>query len=269
MLSSKDGDGIWKHDANQQRNNFYGSPKSSSLVVVSNEDPSAIKVFKSISLESNQKDWSAQFWSNEEYSDSNSQSSKVIKNKFIDKEAFKYLDIPRSVVNSTNNIIPCEIFPIESDAPTEPVLEGFNYYQYPVAVNSNLQVSTPSGNLLSVIDGNLVSFIGFTSGSFNEVKLTSEYPEEGTVYLDLSLNIGVIQNSNNPESLLAELIDKVNLFIKNQNFVETPAEINGDQMRGPYLKTYLEINTPQPLELHAVNVDYEFSKLDKRLTQNS
>jgi hypothetical protein len=269
MLSSKDNEGVWKHDANQQRNSFYGLQSPSSLTVVSNEDPSAVKIFKSISLESNQKDWSVQFSSNDEYEDSNSQSSKTIKNKFIDKEGFKYLDVPRSAINSTSNISPCEIFPIDSDVPVDPVLEGFNYYQYPVSVDPNMQMSTPSGNLLSVVGGTLVSFIDFTSGSFNEIKLTSVYPSENTVYLDLSLNAGIVQNSADPESSLSELVNKINLFIENQNFVETPAEINGDQMRGPYLKTYLDIKTSRPLELHAINIDYEFSKLDKRLTQNS
>jgi hypothetical protein len=31
----------------------------------------------------------------------------------------------------------------------------------------------------------------------------------------------------------------------------------------------LNTSTDKPFELHAINVDYEFSKLDKRLTQNS
>lgn len=275
MLSSKDGDGtdgygIWKHDANQQRNSFYGSTKPSSLVVVSNEDPSAIKTFRSISLESNQKDWSVSFRTNEEYEDYNSQQTKEIKNRFIDKEGFKYMEIPRSFINSTDNIIPCGILPIGIEEEAEPSpLEEFDYYNYPVAFDSTSGASTPSGILLAVVDGNLLSFLQFTGGQFNDIKLTSVYPDANTVYLDLSLNIGVINNSSNPQSLLSELEEKVGAFIKKQNFVKTPAEINGDQMRGPYIKAELNIITSDPLELHAVNVDYEFSKLDKRLTQNS
>ena len=47
------------------------------------------------------------------------------------------------------------------------------------------------------------------------------------------------------------------------------ASVNGDQMRGPYMRVKLAILTNKPLELHAINIDYEFSKLDKRLTQSS
>ena len=52
-------------------------------------------------------------------------------------------------------------------------------------------------------------------------------------------------------------------------FAVSPAEINGDEMRGPYLNAILESQSESPLELHSVNVDYEFSRLDKGLTQNS
>jgi hypothetical protein len=52
-------------------------------------------------------------------------------------------------------------------------------------------------------------------------------------------------------------------------FVSYNSEVEGDQMRGPYARVMLETQTAEPFELHAINVDYEFSKLDKRLTQNS
>ena len=51
--------------------------------------------------------------------------------------------------------------------------------------------------------------------------------------------------------------------------VSYDSEVEGDQMRGPYARVKLETQAAEPFELHAINVDYEFSKLDKRLTQNS
>ena len=49
----------------------------------------------------------------------------------------------------------------------------------------------------------------------------------------------------------------------------TSSVVDGDQMRGPYAKVRINISDTTPFELHAINVDYSFSKLDARLTQNS
>ena len=49
----------------------------------------------------------------------------------------------------------------------------------------------------------------------------------------------------------------------------TNSIVDGDQMRGPYAKVRINISDTTPFELHAINVDYSFSKLDARLTQNS
>ena len=46
-------------------------------------------------------------------------------------------------------------------------------------------------------------------------------------------------------------------------------EIDGDQLRGPYVNVEISTQTDKHAEIHAINVDYEFSKLDKRLTQNT
>jgi hypothetical protein len=52
-------------------------------------------------------------------------------------------------------------------------------------------------------------------------------------------------------------------------FAVSPAEINGDEMRGPYLNLRLESASSKPLELHSINAEYAFSKLDKGLNQNA
>ena len=67
MISSKGG-GIWKHDVNDSRCSFYGLAQGCSLEVASNRDPSAIKSFNSISLETNSSDWQATVFTNDEYS---------------------------------------------------------------------------------------------------------------------------------------------------------------------------------------------------------
>ena len=58
------------------------------------------------------------------------------------------------------------------------------------------------------------------------------------------------------------------LFTNQLMFVVKP-EIDGDQLRGPYVNVEISTQTDKHAEIHAINVDYEFSKLDKRLTQNT
>jgi len=246
------------------------------LTVSSNNDPSAIKLFKSVSLESNKKDWTAKFYSNTEYNDSNSQETDVV-NGFIDKEGFKYLEVPRSKKNSTSNVIPC---------PPLSLIEGgafgfgstISQISFQVAsvlsffgVTYNLQtynaqaVPPSLGAVYALINGNLVNF----SEAYPNVLLPDGIPSIQIT----SIDNGFIQITSLPWNIVSlpieDYVGYLSEFLQNPLFVVTPAEINGDSMRGPYLKMDLTINTTDPLELHAVNVDYEFSKLDKRLTQNT
>jgi len=268
--------GIWKHDTNANRNRFYGSDYHSSLTVSSNNDPSAIKLFKSVSLESNKKDWTAKFYSNAEYNDSNNQETDVV-NGFVDKEGFKYLEVPRSKKNSTSNVIPCPpLSLIEGGAfgfgstisqisfQVSSVL-SFSSVTYSLQTYNAQAVPPSLGAVYALIDGNLVNF----SEAYPNVLLPDGIPSIQIT----SIDNGFIQITSLPWNIVSlpieDYVGYLSEFLQNPLFVVTPAEINGDSMRGPYLKMDLTINTTDPLELHAVNVDYEFSKLDKRLTQNT
>lgn len=52
FITFKDG-GLWKHDTNNTRNNFYGTQYVSRVSSISKEAPSAIKTFSNISVEGN------------------------------------------------------------------------------------------------------------------------------------------------------------------------------------------------------------------------
>lgn len=52
---SFDGGSLYRHNTNNSRNNFYGTQYNSKLVGFINDDPSTIKTFKTIVLESNSK----------------------------------------------------------------------------------------------------------------------------------------------------------------------------------------------------------------------
>lgn len=53
----KDGQ-LYKHDSNSTRNQFYGANYSSTVTTIFNQDPTEVKVFKTLELESNQP-WAA------------------------------------------------------------------------------------------------------------------------------------------------------------------------------------------------------------------
>jgi hypothetical protein len=64
-------------------------------------------------------------------------------------------------------------------------------------------------------------------------------------------------------------VDGESNWVNYNHYATSPSQINGDSMRGPYVKVELRTNTSESFELHAVNVDYSFSRLDSRLTQNA
>lgn len=103
MLSSKE-NGLWKHDVNENRCRFYDVNGGASINVFSNQDPSAIKSFNSLSIETNINSWTASVYTNEEYTTGERQEGQV--NSFDSREGFKYAEMPRSVINSTGNISP-------------------------------------------------------------------------------------------------------------------------------------------------------------------
>lgn len=253
LMSSKDtsgnSGGVWRHDANNQRNSFYGALHKTSMTLSSNDDPSAVKIFKSISLETNTPDWSAKFYSNSEYTEDNNGQETPALSAFKDKEGFKYMEVPRSIKNSTSHIVPCPLMSMSGEG-----IPNHNQYMVDVVVPS--EVSVPQGKLLN---SSLQSF-SEGEGGFNDIYITSYY-EDNQVALDISSNDGADEE---------DLLEAIDGFLSDeQMFSESSVALNGDQMRGPYLKVDLEVTTPRQIELHAINVDYEFSKLDKRLTQNT
>ncbi len=256
LMSSKDTSvngnpvGVWRHDTNVTRNSFYGIPNKTSMTLSSNDDPSAVKIFKSISLETNTPGWSAKFYSNSEYAEDNNSQETEFFSAFKDKEGFKYMEVPRSIKNSTSHIVPCPLMSMSGEG-----IPDYNQYMVDVAVPS--EVAVPQGRLL---DSNLQGFNAFSEGEFSDIHITSYY-NGNQVALDIS------SNADADEDDLTQAIDE--FLTGKQMFSESSVTHNGDQMRGPYLKVDLEVTTPRQIELHAINVDYEFSKLDKRLTQNT
>ena len=102
LLSSQaDGGSVWEHDVNDTRCSFYGTDYRSKLVVASNQDPSAVKVFNSLSLETNGDKWAANIKTNEE---EGTQEGSVGYLDWKEKEGFLYANMPRSSTHSPSSV---------------------------------------------------------------------------------------------------------------------------------------------------------------------
>jgi hypothetical protein len=91
---------------------------------------------------------------------------------------------------------------------------------------------------------------------------------EGKVLLMLAYEVVGIESSQPPLQNNIFLTEGSVLYSNQLVFVVKP-EIDGDQLRGPYINVEISTQTDKHAEIHAINVDYGFSKLDKRLTQNT
>ena len=93
----------WKHDVNTVYNSFYGgAPVPSSLEVVSNDNPSSVKVFKALSIESSTPGWTGSVYTNKDREATALQMGDF--SGFMPKEGNQYSAMPRSTINSTSNI---------------------------------------------------------------------------------------------------------------------------------------------------------------------
>tara|TARA_R100001510_G_scaffold8082_1_gene6243 strand:+ start:8611 stop:9624 length:1014 start_codon:yes stop_codon:yes gene_type:complete len=296
MLSFKDDSGTaWLHDKNSARNEFYGVKNKSRIELCFNDDPSSVKIFKSVSLETNRATWSYVFSTNEEYDDSNNQESLLINKVINDKEGFKYIEVPRSSLNSSANIIPVpsatsgiDVFDF-LEVLEGSTLEGATVNNVLVEIDLDpLEVSSfpaaPFGSsviLLASFDDPDLSGQLQTLSSFCSV--TPPFAVLGGALFGFDINIVSINNGVMTLSLalpllISEDVNFAELYLLAFNqylttasnlFAVSPAEINGDEMRGPYLNLRLESASSKPLELHSINAEYAFSKLDKGLNQNA
>ena len=303
FLSCKEGEnsGIYRHDVEgEDYNTFYGETFASDIVVVSNENPSTVKFFKSISLEANRSNFTAQVSTNEEYDGVEAQEGSFV--GFESREGFQYAEMPRSTKNSSSNVFPIvspissEEFPMigEADMPSEIQVVGVEQLRgFPISaeLSSNVPVSLNKDYRLYQVseDGLLENLAaGYVNDIITETGQGDQVPPSGVEAYAHALEVidgqlyFIIRFVVNAGSIAAEqspFLTALFLFnteddglVSKQLVIVSPSDIDGDQMRGPYAKIKLSIggdDAKKPFEFHAVNVDYEFSRLDKGLTQNS
>ena len=101
---------IWRHNVIEQpRNLFYNNAFSSSLTIVANYNPSMVKAFNAISIESNYNGWSGTFETNVsgpiKRLDRDYQQTTLTYGSLTRMEGASYASMPRSEKNSQSNIM--------------------------------------------------------------------------------------------------------------------------------------------------------------------
>lgn len=288
MLSSKDNSGVWRHDVNVKRNNFYGEQFSSKADITFNDYPSEVKVYKALSVETNQDLWYGSFKTHEENSNRNNQETYPFASTLNDKEGIKYIEVPRSIKNSTANISPfprvntddIEAFDIAVNAATATnTFEIFltaQDFQLVDSASFSLSSGLNYSEILIKSGSTLIGFSDFISQNTQYSLLSSINFIGGTnkaIVVDSIDNYSVRFTSSRPPGLSTTFdlfIEALKEFLSaDQLFVKSSARINGDQMRGPYLNVSLSQVGSNPLEIFSFNVDYELSSSATRLTQFS
>ena len=313
LLSSKDDTGfVWRHDVNDTRCNFYDEAYKSKLVVASNQDPSAVKVFNALSLETNSDKWAANIKTNEER---DVQGGSISNLDWKEKEGFLYANMPKSTTHSTSSISYAGIDPrgweeaIEglSDADQWPLVSGTwddligttNAFTVDIKINrSDVPLATGDGcklifNIESEGEGQVITSdlqyvsgvnrlpgvlgqeVDISLGALNDLELVGVYGDTLRIKHKNLTNIlwaphpGTPVNGLTHPDVLFLAFRVIAFSCLYPIYVISPTNINGDSLRGPYAKMELSFDESVPMQVNAINVDYQFSKLDARLTQNT
>jgi hypothetical protein len=270
----------WEHNKNQTRNRFYNENHPSSLIVVSNENPSMEKVYNAISLESNQNQFFSSVSTNIDLPDNSVTKKQVsVFKSFTPREEGLYSDIGRSIVNSTKQVNVVGTLGsklLVNNAPASAqhlknigLIENIepNTFYFASQINSEyISYGMPQGVKVAH------SKEPYDSINFTKANATQEVFNPDTCYSDSAYNLVSIKYFNN--SLYAVFSFSSAAFaslwpstpgIEAGNVIYSVSDpsLNGDQIRGKY--AMITLQTPadgKPFELYAVNTEYSHSKLD-------
>lgn len=278
--------GFWRHDTNALHNRFYGFQYDMGVSFVANYNPSSVKIFKSLSAESNSNSWTGFVSTNSNPSGgaTNNEYQTSQLSSFTRKEGASYVDIKGSTTNSTSNVSagfnaeggvgfnlvnssPEEI----GLSPVNPILtweENIEVQHGQITAGTNCFVVVSSQSGLSYIRGNELIPIDSATPSYQEgyVIVKSLNSDDQTVTLEMIVPADSI--SSYPFSWSStENFD--GSLTSNTVYIDTPSITNGDYMRGRYMNVYLSNNSTAPVECFAFNVNYEPTRFDHSLGQNA
>jgi hypothetical protein len=229
MFSFKGGT-MYKHSSAAPRSRYYNDATSYTEVeVISNNNPSMVKSYESISLEGNSS-WSAEFFNTD-------QSTSLLTSDFSERERNYYAYIPRdSSVNTGTSTITALSGSSEVFTLGEVATGGVS--------GSTITFTTPVGDIPFPMGATLYRVVGATL---------------------VTLNVTVTAISGNKQITASGAI--VNVSNGNTIVAIGNGGIEGDQMRDYYIKTKLVNTSSNNVELYAVNLVYAKSNLHNQLGQ--
>ncbi len=291
----------WRHDIATAYNNFYGRAYDSIIEVSSNQNPSAVKAFKSLSLESGAQNWRAVVSTNREKGGDPALVQEGTIRSFDSKEGNQYASMPRNSQGSesTSNMSYVgsvrfgDLLPgLEDIEDVQDILTpGEIYVNYEVPLQSIPSIPiTPSESAKFYIpnpfaNGQLYSFVYnipddiyqeiFSLQGYNEdsMSVSGYNPENNSIILTTPMLYSTA--SAQQQSLISLFTVIASLYTGNADeynfdalvpiYMMTNPRVNGDMMRGPYANIRIIRESQAPFELFSINVDYENTKLDGSL----
>lgn len=201
---------MWEHNVNDTRNTFYGTAYDSFVEVVSNPNPSMIKVFESVAIEGTGT-WSATLKNDE-------QSTSMSTTDFDVREGNRYGMIPRDESVSTGHQI---------------------YLGEVESVSGDKVVFTTPINRLPFVVGDILKTASGSTLTGTGMEISGI---DGRKTIQCTTTISGISAGDNI-------------------FVEHSAKVDGDAMRGVYLKTKITSSDTTAFEVHALSFSYDRSRL--------
>jgi|DEB0MinimDraft_6_1074348.scaffolds.fasta_scaffold00006_33 hypothetical protein len=240
----------WRHTSTVDKCNYYGQQKGVTLTVASNQEPSRNKIFQNLSLETTLPKWNALLTT---FPDSKviheSQNSYIDSSKFLTKEGARYTDIPRASRSggfdsgSSANIV---FLGRRDEYTTEGKLVLLdNMSQVSTALNEEAVLIGYNGPVPTcIVNGQAQIY----TGQENAVRVSGN---EG-------------DTSGNSITLSGDAAPAIFSPIFFYLYLAYPDSIDGDSLRGRVCVLTLESAAfvGWDFELHAINVDYEYSGLD-------
>ena len=232
--SSNDSEIFHSHTNETDYNTFYGTFGESLIKVVSNYNPSMVKVFNALSLEGGPGDTS---WTATSILTDTEALGSIDQGDFVTKEGSRYAPIRRdSSSNSTKHIIPIgEVVSVNIGSGLISFVNRVN--TLPLMAGSAVMEVDGSGNLTD---------IGTPIGGNNTPRTLASVA--GT--REIQLNAGT----------------SVSLTGSNLVLV-TDQDQNGDPIRGHWAEITLTNNQATPIELYCVNTHFVQSNQDHSLGQ--
>ncbi len=213
---------LYEHDSNLERANFYGQDYGCRVEFSANENPSDIKLFKSMSLESNSDQWYATL-SSEIESGVIGGSANL---KFEDKEGIKYAYIRRASGDS-NNYAKLSVLGI-GNILTYQNADGNIYMQFGFDLPNQITNS---------INGDGDQLWGYNSASDSTYLITEDFAVQS--YVMVWVNTSTVTTPS------------IGDFV----FVVKSAEAESYGLRGYHSKITLINNSTGFVELYAANTE--------------